>query len=278
MADLKSWVGRSETTSDVVTLAPARAMLAVLDDKETRLDEGSALPPMWHWLYFLPAAPQSEIGPDGHPSRGGFMPPVPLPRRMFAGARLRFPGALAIGKKTERMARIESVEEKQGQSGPLVFVTVRIELRQDGRLCVEEVQDIVYRAMGGKTPAPKTAPLPEPPKDAWVRDVAPDPVLLFRYSALTFNGHRIHYDRTYAMEVEGYPGLIVHGPLTATLMTDVVRRSTARRVAAFSFRARAPLFDLAPFRVQGVPSGNTVDLAAIGPDGAVAMTGTAELA
>ena len=277
MGTYESWIGKTERVTDEIRLTPALAMLATLDDTETKLANGAALPPMWHWLYFLPRAPQSKIGPDGHASRGEFMPPVTLPRRMFAGARLRFPHPLAIGKTAERLGTITAIAEKQGQTGPLVFVTVRYEFHQDGRVCVEEEQDIVYRGEGGRTPAPAVAPLPPAPQGAWTRVVTPDPVLLFRYSALTFNGHRIHYDRTYATEVEFYPGLVVHGPLTATLLIELVRRNAKRPVTGFSFRARAPLFDLAPFRVQGVATGDTVELEAIGPDGKPSMTATADL-
>ncbi len=277
MGAYDSWTGKTEHVADEIRLTPALAMLATLDDTETRLENGSALPPMWHWLYFLPRAPQSKIGPDGHASRGEFMPPVTLPRRMFAGARLRFTHPLLIGKPAERIGTIGAIAEKQGQTGPLVFVTVRYEIKQDGRTCIEEEQDIVYRGEGGRTPAPAVAPLPSAPEGAWTRLVTPDPVLLFRYSALTFNGHRIHYDRTYATEVEGYPGLVVHGPLTATLLIELARRHAKRPVAGFSFRAKAPLFDLAPFRVQGVPAGDKVELEAIGPDGKPSMNAVAEL-
>lgn len=276
-----SWIGRAESVEDVIALAPARAMLATLDDNETRLGLGDALPPMWHWLYFHSYAPQSAIGPDGHPARGSFMPPVELPRRMFAGARLRFPGALRLGERAEKTATITAISEKQGESGKLVFVAVTNRFSQGGKVCVEEDMDIVYRAAGGTTPAPKAlareAMKPVPP-GAWSREVAPDPVLLFRYSALTFNGHRIHYDRAYAMGEEGYPGLVVHGPLTATYLAELPRRNSRRPIAGFSFRARGPLFDGQPFRVQGTPKGDTVALEAIGPDGQQAMTGEVTLA
>lgn len=278
MGTYDKWIGTTERVEDEIRLTPAQAMLATLDDRENTLANGAALPPMWHWLYFLPRAPQSAIGPDGHPRRGEFMPPIELPRRMFAGARLKFPQPLIIGKPAERIGAIRAVAEKQGQTGPLVFVTVGYEIRQDGRVCIEEEQDIVYRDAGGKTPAPAAAPMPAPPAGAWTRTVTPDPVLLFRYSALTFNGHRIHYDRTYATEVEGYPGLVVHGPLTATLLVELARRHAGRPVKGFSFRARAPLFNLAPFRVQGVPMGDAVELEAIGPDGRPAMTAAVDLA
>lgn len=273
-----AWIGRTETRTDTLTLGPARAMQAIFDDAGALLDDGDALPPMWHWLYFHQVARQSEIGPDGHPARGGFMPPVELPRRMFAGARLTYPGALRLGGAVERTARIASISEKSGASGRLVFVGVVNEFRQGGTLAVVEEMDIVYRAAGGRTPAPATGSLPAPPGGAWARTVTPDPVMLFRYSALTFNGHRIHYDREYARDVEGYPGLVVHGPLTASFMAELLRVHAGRRVAAFAFRARGPLFDLAPFQVQATASDAAVALAAIGSDGQTAMTGDATLA
>jgi 3-methylfumaryl-CoA hydratase len=196
---------------------------------------------------------------------------------MFAGARLHFRHALVIGKPASRIGTVRDISQKHGASGNLVFVTVEYLVEQDGRVCVEEVQDIVYREPGARIVPPAVVELPAPPEGAWTRTVTPDPVLLFRFSALTFNAHRIHYDRPYAINEEGYPGLVVHGPLTAVLLLDLVRRHTARTVIAYSFRGRAPLFDLAPFRLAGQPDGDTVALEATGPDGAVAMTAIATL-
>ncbi len=271
------WIGSAEERADLIGLGPVQGLLATLDDGETEPGEGDALPPLWHWFYFLPVVPQSRIGPDGHPQRGGFLPPVALPRRMFAGGRTRFPAPLIIGRPALRTGTVLKVAEKSGASGALVFVTVGYEIRQDGRLCIAEEQDIVYREPGAPVPAPVPAPFPDLPDGAWSRIVTPDPVLLFRFSALTFNAHRIHYDRPYAMAEEGYPGLVVHGPLTAVLLIDLVRRHAMRPVAAFEFRGRAPLFDLAPFRVSGVAGEDKVALEAHGPDGKTAMTATAEL-
>jgi 3-methylfumaryl-CoA hydratase len=276
-APYSRWIGTAQRVGDDIHIGPVRSMLALLDDTTTELNNGSALPPMWHWLYFLPHAPQSEIGADGHPKRGDFMPPIELPRRMFAGARLSFLSPLVIGRPAERIGTIRSVSEKEGASGRLVFVSVNYQIRQGGHVCIEEDQDIVYRAMGGPTPMPVMAALPPPPPGAWVRMIRPDSTLLFRYSALTFNGHRIHYDRPYAIETEGYPGLVVHGPLTATLLIELVRQNSERAVRRFSFRARAPLFDVAPFRIIGVLGEDAVELEAQGPDGVAAMTAKAEL-
>ncbi|MFO0997326.1 MAG: acyl-CoA dehydrogenase [Alphaproteobacteria bacterium] len=276
-APYSKWIGMAQRLSDEIHLSPVRSMMALLDDTTSELTNGSALPPMWHWLYFLPRAPQSEIGPDGHPKRGDFMPPIELPRRMFAGSRVTFVNPLVIGRAAERIGTIRGVSEKEGATGRLVFVSVNYQIRQGGHVCIEEDQDIVYRAASERTPAPAVTALPPPPSDAWVRTIRPDPVLLFRYSALTFNAHRIHFDRTYAVESEGYPGLVVHGPLTATLLVELVRQNSERPIRRFAFRARAPLFDLAPFRIVGVPSGDVVDLEATGPDGVTAMTAKVEL-
>lgn len=272
------WIGRTERTEDDITLAPALAAAAMLDQPATDMAAGAPLPALWHWFYFLPKAPQSRLGVDGHPERGGFMPPIDLPRRMFAGARLRFLRPLVIGRPAERVAEILAVSEKSGKTGHLAFVTVRYRIGQGGEPCLEEEQDIVYREPGQVVPAPvAVAALPAPPDGAWVRTVTPDPRLLFRFSALTFNAHRIHYDRPYALEAEGYPGLVVHGPLTALLLLELARARAGRPITGFRFRGQAPLFDLAPFRLMGVPAGEVVELEAVGPDGRPAMTAAASL-
>ena len=207
---------------------------------------GTPLPALWHWLYFLPLHRQSEIGPDGHAKRGGFLPPVPLPRRMWAGSQFEFHTPLRVGDALTRRRRSHDVTEKSGRTGPLVFVKVRHEIRRDDEadVALTEFHDIVYRE------APKPDDVAPPPKAApanatWERKWVPDDVLLFRYSALTFNGHRIHYDRRYVTEVEGYPGLIVHGPLIATLLLDLLRHQLPdAQVARYEFRAVRPVFDI----------------------------------
>ena len=251
--ELRQWIGRSETRTDTVTAAPVAAMSATLDREDPEPHSGTELPPLWHWLYFLPLARQSDIGPDGHSRRGGFLPPVPLPRRMWAGGRFEFRQPLRVGEDITRVSRITDISAKEGRSGRLVFVAVRHEISNARGVALVEEHDIVYR----DNPQPgATAPKPQPaPTDAaFEREIVPDPVLLFRYSALTFNGHRIHYDRPYVTEVEGYPGLIVHGPLLATLLLDLLRRSLpAARVARFDFRAMRPVFDIHRFAVCGRP-------------------------
>jgi len=249
--DLQAWTGRSETTRDVATAAPVRMLRATLDLPPAEVQE---LPALWHWLYFLPAAQQSGLGPDGHPARGGFLPPVPLPRRMWAGGQFEFFHPLRVGDAITRTSTIEDVTMKSGRTGDLCFVRVRHDVSNEQGLAVREFHDIVYRPnpVPG-APAPSYEPAPEA---AWSERIVPEDVLLFRYSALTFNGHRIHYDRRYVTEVEGYPGLIVHGPLMATLLAGLGgRRFAGREPVAFQFRALKPVFDLHPFDVCGKPDG-----------------------
>jgi len=279
--DLKAWIGRSETVRDQVTAAPVAALTATLDHPAAPVPPGTPLPPLWHWLYFLPMHRQSDIGPDGHARRGGFLPPVPLPRRMWAGSQFEFHAPVRVGDAIERTSTIADVTSKRGRSGALVFVKVRHDLRCNGAAqpALMEWHDIVYReAQGPDDPVPP--PQAAASDAAWTRRVVPDDVLLFRYSALTFNGHRIHYDRRYVTEVEGYPGLIVHGPLIATLLLDLLRRQHRDvQVAGFSFKAVRPTFDLHPFHVHGTPSadGKTVRLWASDHEGWLTMDATATL-
>ena len=277
---LREWIGKSEHRTDQVTPVPCAALSAVLDRDPELPPAGTPLQPLWHWLYFLPLHKQSEIGEDGHPLRGGFLPPVPLPRRMWAGGRLTFLQNLHVGDAVERSSRVASVDVKEGKSGRLVFLLVQHEIRNASGPAVIEEHDIVYRDIpspDARQPAPQFAPA----ISEWERQVTPDEVMLFRYSALTFNGHRIHYDRRYAVEIEGYPGLVVHGPLIATLLLDLVRRQRPdAAVRQFSFRAVRPLFDIAPFHVCGLPAedGKTIRLWAKDADGFLAMDASATLA
>ena len=244
------WIGRTETRNDTVTVAPLVALSALLDRDDPTPRAGDAAPPLAHWLYFLPAYRQSEAGPDGHAIKGGFLPPIDLPRRMWAGSRLEFLRPLVVGSEVMRVSRIKDVSEKEGRSGRLVFVTVRHEVSDGGGLVLADEHDIVFR--GETSLAAK--PVPAPRDEKWRRDIHPDPVLLFRYSAVTFNSHRIHYDQPYVTQVEGYPGLVVHGPLTATLLIDLLRRSAPQvTVKTFAFRAMRPLYDTADFSTCGTP-------------------------
>jgi len=275
---LRSWIHRTESVHDVATVVPLRALSATLDRDDPAIDLGTEVPPCWHWLYFLPLHRQSEIGADGHARRGGFLPPVPLPRRMWAGSRIEFWAPVRAGQAISRHSHIADVRMKEGRTGPLVFVNVHHEIRAEGQFAIHEEHDIVYRAM----PQPgETAPagVPAPALADWAREIRPDDVLLFRYSALTFNGHRIHYDRRYVTEVEGYPGLVVHGPLIATLLLDLLRRQLpGAQVRRFSFKAMQPIFDTAPFSVCGcMESDKTIRLWAVTPAGHLAMDASAEL-
>jgi 3-methylfumaryl-CoA hydratase len=277
--NLKDWIGKSETIADIATATPYAALSATLDRPPERPPAGTPLPALWHWLYFLPLARQSEIGPDGHAKRGGFLPPVPLPRRMWAGSQFEFHKPLRIGDALTRTSTIADVAEKSGRTGPLVFVKVRHEIRRndDTDVALTEFHDIVYREApkpDDVAPPPKAAPSESP----WERKWVPDDVLLFRYSALTFNGHRIHYDRRYVTEVEGYPGLIVHGPMIATLLLDLLRHQMPEaEVARYEFRAVRPMFDINHFFVCGAPQGDgkTFRLWARDHEGWLAMDATA---
>jgi 3-methylfumaryl-CoA hydratase len=276
---LREWIGRAETRSDQITPAAIAALSATLDREDPYPRDGEPLPPLWHWLYFLPATRQSELGPDGHAKRGGFLPPVPLPRRMFAGGRYRFQHDLQVGEQITRVSKVSDVSHKMGRSGPLVFVVVRHEISNKRGLALVEEHDIVYREEARSQDTPTKVQL-APEGSMWTREIHPDPVLLFRYSALTFNGHRIHYDQRFCTEVEGYPGLVVHGPLIATLLLDLLRRNRKDvKVERFSFRAVRPLFDETPFWVCGrsESDGKTIQLWARDSDNRLAMDATANL-
>jgi 3-methylfumaryl-CoA hydratase len=239
---LRGWIGRTEAARDAITPRLLREFRATLYD-----DDDAAISPAIHWCLAPPAAPTASLGPDGHPARGGFLPPVPLPRRMWAGSTLTFHDPLRLGDQVERRSRIADVAVKRGRTGILCFVTIEHEFTTDRGLATTERQDIVYREMqaGQAAPAAKA----DPPRPQWQRDVSADPVLLFRYSALTFNSHRIHYDRSYATQVEGYPGLVVHGPLQATLLLDFAASLNGAAPRQFHFRGLQPLFDFEPFRL-----------------------------
>lgn len=266
---LQSWVGRSEERQDVLALEQALRM-AALFDLETPPVEGEELPPLWHWAYFAPHARQSSIDVDGHPVRGGFLPPVDLPRRMWAGSRVRFHNPLRIGERVTRRSEILSVEPKNGKQGRLVFVTVGHTLSNGSGIAIEEEQDIVYREPPSNAAA---APTPEGRRAEWSDTLTPDAVMLFRYSALTYNAHRIHYDVPYTKEVESYPGLVVHGPMTATLLLAACLRRTGGRASTFRFRGQSPLFADRALRLCG-HTGEAVgayDLWAEGEGGYTAM-------
>ena len=277
---LREWIGKTESFSDHVTPAPMAALSATLDRECPELKPGDVLPPFWHWLYFLPIHRPSELDQDGHLQRGEFLPPVPLPRRMWAGSRLEFHKPLRVGERISRTSLISDVTCKEGRTGPLVFVTVRHQISNPEGLAVTEHQDLVFRE-NAKPRDPVPACKTRPAESQWQWVICPDPIMLFRYSALTFNAHRIHYDRRYAMEVEGYPGLVVHGPLIATLLLELLHRNCPDAVMGrFTFRAIRPLFDTAGFSVCGrlAAGEKNAELWAQDNEGCVAMEASAGLA
>jgi len=282
LTHLQTWLGQTETLSDDVQASALRRWHATLDHADAMVSAGTHLPPLSHWLYFLPQHLQCEIGADGHARTGGFLPPVPLPRRMWAGSQIgwQLDNPLRVDDAVQRVSRIASVTHKAGRTGDLVFVQVVHEVHNASGLAITETQDLVYRASlqaGDPTPAPTAAERDAP----WQRNIHADEALLFRYSALTFNGHRIHYDRPYATEAEGYPGLVVHGPLIATLLLDLVRRHAPQaQVLNFRFKAVRPIFDIHAFTVCGSPSadGREVQLWAHDHEGWLTMQASAELA
>ncbi|HEY0959193.1 MAG TPA: MaoC family dehydratase N-terminal domain-containing protein [Novosphingobium sp.] len=253
MDDFSAWVGRKEELSDVLEPARSNALRAALGET-TPLAAGDEMPLLHHWLYFWNVQPPAGLGVDGHPAKGGFLPPVSLPRRMWAGGRLKFHKSLILGETVSKTSEILSVTAKSGKSGNLVFVTVQHTLSGANGLAITEEQDIVYReaaAAGSiKGPSAGIAPSVTP----WQREIEADPVLLFRYSALTMNGHRIHYDRPYAIDEEAYPALVVQGPLQATILADLAVKNLDKSIATFDFRGASPAFDGATLHVRGEPT------------------------
>jgi 3-methylfumaryl-CoA hydratase len=272
--DYSEWIGRQQTTEDVATLAPLQCLSATLDEGRGFVD--GIVPPLWHWLYFLPKAHTAELGIDGHPPKGDFLPPISLPRRMWAGSQVRFERPIRCGEKLKRVTTIADVVVKSGKTGSLVFLKLAHEIHASGEIAVIEWQDIVYRE-GSKPGAPKPAAVQAPDVADLQRVIEPSSVLLFRYSALTFNSHRIHYDRPYAMHEEGYEGLVVHGPLLATLLVGLAQQAMPNKaIKTFSFRAVMPVFDTSTFAIQCLASSeSTVDVWAATRAGALAVQANA---
>ena len=234
---LRQWVGRETSDTDVLSVRHARLMAATLGLSQGELEQGSPLPPLWHWIYFLEGLPPDGLGRDGHPARGGFLPPVPLPNRMWAGGTVQFNEPVHLDSQAEKRSRIQAVEHKQGRSGDLVFVTVLHEILQEGTIKIRETHDIVYKGAAGTSGTAPAAPMSAPERS---RTVRPNSTMLFRYSALTFNGHRIHYDMDYCRNVEGYPNLVIHGPLCATLLAGFAQEVGGRPVKEFRYRGVQP--------------------------------------
>lgn len=274
---LKQWEGKQESHEDVISLATAQAMAATLDWEQVPAT-GETLAKPWHWLHFLPSARQSQIGHDGHPKKGGFLPPVPLPRRMWASGKVSFKADLHIGDSVKKISTVKSVSHKQGGSGNLVFVTVGHEIYCGDTLAISEDQNIVYREEPDPN-APPPKPMAPPAVAEFSREITPDPVLLFRFSALTFNSHRIHYDRDYAINEEGYAGLVVHGPLSATLLLDLVHSEFPdANIKHYDYRAVRPLIDGNVFQIQGCRNDESLSLWAVDHQGAMTMQATVVLA
>ncbi len=287
---LKTWIGRRETATDVLDIRLVVSFLALLDRDPSGVKEGDAAPLCIHWCLAPPIVPNSATGPDGHPARGGFLPPVPLPRRMWAGGELTFLAPLKVGDRTTRRSTIEAVELKQGRSGTLCFVTVRHAIETEAGVAIEERQDIVYReaeapkrdgrAVKGQaelatTPSSSAASnLPEPDASS---SFETSTLALFRYSALTYNGHRIHYDRRYCIEEEGYPGLVVHGPLQATLLCQLAAETLGQTPATFAYRGVKPLFDGTGLTIEARRTAGGLDLRTVGDDGISRMKATATI-
>jgi 3-methylfumaryl-CoA hydratase len=272
LSDLRDWIGREERVEDVVSLAHARGLAALLDCDPATLREGDRLGLGWHWIYCNSTVRQSRLAADGHATRGDFLPPVPLPRRMWAGGRLRFLFPLRIGDAITRASTILDVEEKQGKTGALVVVTVEHRISAEDVVAVEEQQTLIYRE-ASTSESPGAAADDDVLRQAdWTETFSPTSVALFRFSALTFNSHRIHYDAPYAKEVEGYRGLLVHAPLTALLLLDASVRNGPSNPAIFTYRAISPLLCDEPITLVGrAPDPCSVDLYALAPDGRLAM-------
>ena len=289
MEDLSAWVGRTQQSTETLDARLVRWLAASLDRTDL-LDarDGAALPPAWHWVFFNAVEPMAALGRDGHPKKGGFLPPTAQPRRMWAGSRLHWHGALKVGQAVQRVSTILKCEAKRGRTGDMVLVTVGHQYRAGAADVLDEQHDIVYRdeaseeerrALADLAAQARAGKLQFEREGEIVREVTVGPVQMFRYSAATFNGHRIHYDRDYARDVEGYPGLVVHGPLIATMLLEFLQAQVApgRRVERFEFRAMKPTFDIAPFALHAsAPAADgSVSLWSTNNVGAVGMQATA---
>ncbi|MDP2399871.1 MAG: MaoC family dehydratase N-terminal domain-containing protein [Burkholderiales bacterium] len=279
LESLKQWIGRTETAVDHVTVPAVDRLSATLDRDDPFPKTGDPLPVGWHSILFPRVVRHSQIGPDGHPQRGDFLPPVPLPRRMFAGKRTTFIAPLRVGDEVHRESTIQNVTIKDGRSGRMVFVTVKTDISSPRGLAISEEQDIVYRGEPDKN-APPPAPQPAPGKAVWQHEVTPDPVMMFRYSALTFYGHRIHYDHPYVTSVEGYPNLVMNGGLTTLLAYELARTHGSTPVKFMSSRNVRALFVNRAITFCGEPSvdNKTAKLWAQDDTGALALSAEAEFA
>jgi 3-methylfumaryl-CoA hydratase len=273
---LRQWIGRTSEASDIVTAQLVKGLRATLFMEIGAPRQGDAAPWTAHWCLGQPVYPMSELGPDGHPSRGGFLPPVPLPRRMWAGGELEFLDALRVGDEMTRTSRISDVTMKTGSTGSLCFVSVEHLITTPRGVAIRERQDIVYRGVSPAQPLTPAKPAPPPPSAQHRESHMADPVLLFRYSALTFNGHRIHYDRDYVTKVEGYPGLIFHGPMQAALLVEFAAKLHGGAAPKkFSYRGVQPLFEGSEFSVNASDSNAGMELWTANSAAQPTMKGTA---
>jgi hydroxyacyl-ACP dehydratase HTD2-like protein with hotdog domain len=277
---IAGWAPGPAETTETITAGPAVALSGLLDREPAVTAPGDPIPPLWHWLYFLDRPASSELGPDGHPAAGHFMPPIPQRRRMYAGGRASYTGAFRCGDEITRRSELADATVKQGRTGELLFVTVRSVFTSADAVIATEEQDVVYRSgppAAGGSARPRGSSEAAGPAP-WQIQIVPDPVLLFRFSALTYNAHRIHYDADYATGVEGHPGLVVHGPLLALLCFELPRRHAPRqRVTQLSFRARSPVYVGQRCTVTGGPRDDGCAMQVTGPDGAVALTAEGRL-
>jgi hydroxyacyl-ACP dehydratase HTD2-like protein with hotdog domain len=277
---IAGWAPGPAETTETITAGPAVALSGLLDREPAVTAPGDPIPPLWHWLYFLDRPASSELGPDGHPAAGHFMPPIPQRRRMYAGGRASYTGAFRCGDEITRRSELADATVKQGRTGELLFVTVRSVFTSADAVIATEEQDVVYRSgppAAGGSARPRGSSEAAGPAP-WQIQIVPDPVLLFRFSALTYNAHRIHYDADYATGVEGHPGLVVHGPLLALLCFELPRRPAPRqRVTQLSFRARSPVYVGQRCTVTGGPRDDGCAMQVTGPDGAVALTAEGRL-
>ncbi len=271
---LKQWIGRTTEASDIVTAQLTKGLRATLFEEIGDPVTGEIAPYTVHWCLAQPVFPHDQLGPDGHPTRGGFLPPVPLPRRMWAGGELNFIDPLRVGDLATRVSRISDIAVKAGSTGQLCFVSVEHTITTPRGVAIRERHDIVYRDMAGTPAAPAKAP-PPPPVAQHRESHVSDPVLLFRYSALTFNGHRIHYDRDYVTKVEGYPGLIFHGPLQAALLVEFAAKLKGKVPGKFSYRGVQPLFEGSEFSVNANPTDAGLELWTANAERQPTMKGTA---
>lgn len=268
IAHLQQWIGKTQTDRDVLAPRHARLMAATLGLRPADLVDGTALRPLWHWIYFLNGEPPAALGRDGHPARGAFLPPVPLSNRMWAGGDVEFVASVPLGAEVEKRSSVVSVEHKIGKSGELVFVRVLHEFTHAGETVIREFHDIVYKDASRSASANAALTMPQPQQ---VRAVKPDSTMLFRYSALTFNGHRIHYDADYCREVEGYTNLVIHGPLIATLLAGFAEELGQRRLRTFKYRGMQPSVLGNELQLNAAFEGDTLLVWASLPNGTVSM-------